>query len=434
MKRKKTAPSPRTAAALAAICAASVLLSLLFALRVQPWKQPDERAHFQYVEHLATHRSFPVLKSKAESSLYEAHQPPAYYVLAVPVYLLSRSGGEVRAMYALRVWTCLFGAGTLGFLWWLASTLFPRRPVLSLSAVAFVGLLPMHLYVASSLGNDALAGMIATATLALLVRSLRTPPAPRTALLLGALVGLGLLSKTTCLFLAPLVAARFLWLEAGRRATFRQWSANTLAAGAAALAVSGWWLGRNTLLYGDPLVLRKFNEVFVSSPHPSKFLVDYGMSLGNYLRFVAQLVFLTFWGVLGEVNDAIRRLTAIYRGDLSWDGTVGLALCAVFALATVLAALGAGMLWPEDNRDPETRPGLVLVFVGLGLVVLSFVQFNFAYFQAQARYLHPLVCGVALCFAAAPERLPTAWAQWGARILLAGGMLTAAAMDLTVWR
>ncbi|PIW19940.1 MAG: hypothetical protein COW34_02980, partial [Armatimonadetes bacterium CG17_big_fil_post_rev_8_21_14_2_50_66_6] len=98
MKRKKTAPSPRTAAALAAICAASVLLSLLFALRVQPWKQPDERAHFQYVEHLATHRSFPVLKSKAESSLYEAHQPPAYYVLAVPVYLLSRSGGEVRAM------------------------------------------------------------------------------------------------------------------------------------------------------------------------------------------------------------------------------------------------------------------------------------------------------------------------------------------------
>jgi len=152
------------------------------------------------------------------------------------------------------------------------------------------------------------------------------------------------------------------------------------------------------------------------------------------VRFVAQLTFLTFWGLFGEVNDAIHRLALVEQGSLSWDGLVCLGLCVVFAVATVLAVLGARLLWPEKTGGETTRRGLVLVLVGLALVVLNFVQFNVTYFQAQARYLYPAVGGFALFFAAGPERLPDARSQWTARFLLAAALLLAAVLDVTMWR
>lgn len=419
--------------ALAAILVVGVLLSGLFAVRILPWKQPDESAHFLYFKYLATAHRFPVLKSKAESSLYEAHQPPLYYLISLPVYAAFRGAGDIPAMYALRLWTGLFGVGTLWFVWWLAQGLFPRRPVLCLSATAFVALLPMHLYIVSSVGNDALAGMICAATVAVLVRSLTKPVTPRLALGLGVLVGLGLLSKTTCLFLAPLVAVRFAWASPRERVSAGQWLKHTGIAVLAAAVVAGWWLTRNQMLYGDPFAVGRFNQVFIDAPHPAH-LLNKGLSLAGYVRFVMELVFLTFWGLLGEVNDAVHRLALLELGNLQTDGLLCLGLGLVFIAATALGALGARSVWPENPRGEATKRGLVLVLLGTTLVVLSFIQFNVTYIQVQARYLQPAVWGFALFFAAGPERLPTAGSRWAARFLLAAAMLVTGLLDVTVWR
>ena len=47
---------------------------------------PDEWAHFEYVEHLATRGTLPVFRPQgAPHPGYEFHQPPLYYALCAPL-------------------------------------------------------------------------------------------------------------------------------------------------------------------------------------------------------------------------------------------------------------------------------------------------------------------------------------------------------------
>jgi hypothetical protein len=93
---------------LPAILLAYLLLGTLYAVHTPAWQAPDEPAHYNYIQYLAEQRRFPILKPgdfpaqyleeiKAahfppEMSIapirYEYHQPPLYYLLAVPVYRL----------------------------------------------------------------------------------------------------------------------------------------------------------------------------------------------------------------------------------------------------------------------------------------------------------------------------------------------------------
>ena len=88
----------------------------LFATRIPAWQVPDEPAHYNYVRQLAQTGQFPVLEPSDwnanfsapgpeqrnvayETLTYEDHQPPLFYVLAVPVFNLT--GGS---LIALRLW------------------------------------------------------------------------------------------------------------------------------------------------------------------------------------------------------------------------------------------------------------------------------------------------------------------------------------------
>src|SRR5437667_339291 len=74
-------------AALWSILALFLLLALGYNRATPFGAPPDERPHALYVEHLVSHGTLPVLR-REQRDAYEAHQPPLYYLLAVP----SRSG------------------------------------------------------------------------------------------------------------------------------------------------------------------------------------------------------------------------------------------------------------------------------------------------------------------------------------------------------
>jgi len=392
---------------------------------------PDEGAHFQYVAYVAREWRLPKFEGYAGVG-YEAHQPPLYYFLAAVVYALT--GGEGKAV---RLLSTACSAGVVWLVWLTLRRLAPERPLLALAGMGFAAFLPMHIAIGSAVGNDALTNLLFAAVLyALLVNlsrasgsetltpspsptawargvgahgatdpsPLHIPPLPPAGegeggegktrlLLLPILTGLTLLTKATGILLIPImllgvvVAAR---LQSGR------WGA---AFGAATLAlvitllVSGWWLVRNHILYGDPLLQRTFLEVFAGTAKAQDF-INQGMTWGQYARLVADWTFRSFWFAYGIPETARTGLPNFLPSSVY----VGLGVLTLGAVVGFVLRL----------REPSplwVRVWLLLAGLCLLLTLVSFVLFVRVFFQTQGRYFYPALLPISVFWALGWERL-----------------------------
>ena len=390
---------------------------------------PDEGAHFQYVAYVAREWRLPKFEGYAGVG-YEAHQPPLYYFLAAVVYALT--GGEGKAM---RLLSTLCSAGVVWLVWLTLRRLAPERPLLALTGMGFAAFLPMHIAIGSAVGNDALTNLLFAAVLyALLVHLSRasgsealTPSpsptlwergvgahrcAPLSAfllsrfagegvggegktrlLLLPVLTGLTLLTKATGILLIPImllgviVAAR---LQSGRWA--RALGAATLAL-VMTLLVSGWWLARNYILYGDPLLQRTFLEVFAGTAKAQDF-INQGLSWGQYARLVADWTFRSFWFAYGMPETARTGLPNFLPDSVY--------------LGLGVLTLGAAVGFVLRLREPSpswARVWLLLAGLCLLLTLVSFVLFVRVFFQTQGRYFYPALLPISVFWAIGWERL-----------------------------
>ncbi|MEA3459990.1 MAG: glycosyltransferase family 39 protein, partial [Chloroflexota bacterium] len=280
---------------LALIILAYFVLGALYAALTPPWQAPDEPAHYNYVKYLAENRRFPVLQMgdypheyleeiKArrfppDMSIapirYEFHQPPLYYILATPVYLLF--GGE---LLPLRLLSVLLGSALLYVAYRLVRELFPNEEELALwnrystglalGTAAFVAFVPMHVAMTAAVNNDALAELILASVLWMLVRYVGK--SEKQLIGLGVLMGLGLLTKTTAYIAIPLALLAAL-LSFGRRSLRR-----CLLPACCSLLIALPWFVRNVLVYGDLdlLGLKSHDAVVVGQPRTSEWLSLYG--------------------------------------------------------------------------------------------------------------------------------------------------------------
>jgi 4-amino-4-deoxy-L-arabinose transferase-like glycosyltransferase len=380
---------------------------------------PDEGAHFQYVAYVAREWRLPKFEGYAGVG-YEAHQPPLYYLLAAVVYTLT--GGEGKAV---RLLSTLCSAGVVWLVWLTLRRLAPERPLLALAGMGFAAFLPMHIAIGSAVGNDALTNLLFAATLyGLLVNLSNTaelyppPDLPRQRgrnpdslpvdgegrgggkggeylhwLRIPLLVGLTILTKATGILLIPImllgviVAAR---LQSGRWA--RALGAATLAL-VMTLLVSGWWLARNYILYGDPLLQRTFLEVFAGTAKAQDF-INQGMTWGQYAQLVADWTFRSFWFAYGAPDTARTGLPNFL------PSSVYLGLGAL----TLGAAVGFGLRLREPSPS-WARVWLLLAGLCLVLTLVSFVLFVRVFFQTQGRYFYPALLPISVFWALGWERL-----------------------------
>jgi len=148
-----------------------LIIAGLYAIYTPDWQAPDEPAHYNYISQLAE-GNFPVIEvgdyDQAYQSLvvsskfdpqysvepfeYEDYQPPLYYLIQTPIYLLS--GGLLTA---LRLTSVILGAGVVLLAYLIGRQLFPGREWLALTAAAFVAFLPQHVAMLASVNNDSLA-------------------------------------------------------------------------------------------------------------------------------------------------------------------------------------------------------------------------------------------------------------------------------------
>ncbi len=423
-----------TAHALLFILIVHAALGTLFAIKTPPWQNPDEPAHYNYIAYVATERRLPALRMgdydetylerlKAEKFppdlsidpvRYEFHQPPLYYLLAVPVFWLSQ--GQLPA---LRLFNVFLGACVVLLVFLCARVAAPGSPHIALGAAAFTAFLPMHTALMASVNNDALAELLIAGTVLALLRWQRmgvegdADRRPACLLAAGILIGLGFLTKATAYTLLPvaLVVVIIGSIRPGRdsqNAAAKSIVQLALLIAPALLLGLPWWI-RNSLLYGnlDILGIAWHDAVVTGQPTAAAWIAENGW--GAYWERAWTFTGKSFWGVfgwLGVFMDA-RIYTTLF---------ILSALAAVGLLFRLRASVHrGGWRWASFS----TSPWMTLLLLWLATFA-AYAWYNLGFIQHQGRYLFPALPAWSLLFALGW------WAVFERRAsLTAGGILLA---------
>lgn len=438
------------------ILAVYLLAGALFATLTPDWQAPDEPAHYNYVHYLAAQSGFPELVSGCYNQTYlqqlttrrfppelsitplcyEFHQPPLYYVLAVPLFSLTYG-----SLLALRLFSVILGGGVVTLAFLIGRAIFPERPIIAYGTMVVVAFVPMHVAMLASTNNDALAELILAALLLLLIRRIMVnqPVTVASNLRLGLLLGLGLITKTTVYIAVPLIAVA-LWGEErgrlGRAAAQGQgfgWDWPEVIKQVAliyglALLIAGPWYFRNAALYGqfDILGLARHDEVVVGQLRTADFIAQVGWS--NYLREFIVTTFQSFWGQFGWM--AVPMSDRVY---------LALTLFSLIALGGVgLTIVNCQLLMVNCQLSEDNRRAVRLMGLTIGLMALGYLWYNLQFKQFQGRYLFPALIPLGLFFTIGLYIALSWLARWWlvAGLVLAGvGVLLAGSLsgDLDGW-
>ena len=411
-----------------------VALGAALLARVPMGASPDEAAHWQYIQYLVANHALPVFKAEMVPPQpgYEFHQPPLYYAVAAPGWAALPAGVQ---NYWARLVSLLCGAATLIFIWKSARLLFEDDRSIAIVATAFAALWPLHMGVSAGSNNDAMAGLWAAALFWCGARVLMRGATARDAVILGLLVGLGALTKNTVLVVGAAMLVALVWAQPAAKAPSR--IVNLLIALAVMMVIAGPWWARNTLLYGDPLVLKLFAQAAATGTPGLAQMNDAGAFVWfAYWRGMVWLIFMTAWGFFGGVNSAVDA-----TAPFNFDGPVVrqawlLPFMASFALASLAALLGWRKLRVAVELAPAQKRVLWVWFIGFVLVFLAWVQFAYGHFSGgQARYLHAALLPMCV-FGAIGWR--TVWGAGRAFNLaswtMAALLLTMTLLNLLKWR
>lgn len=348
---------------------------------------PDERQHANYVRHLMDGKGFPVLVpgSPDLGETYQSHQPPLYYVIAAGwCKLLGADPAQESGGFRLRFLNTLIGAlGLVGV--YLGAVWGLQRPELGIAAAAVYGLLPMSLALHGAASNDPLLYCLCTWGLALALKGTQQGWTLKTAVWLGLVAGLALLTKTTGLVLVPVVLLSLAYqtfTKSGVRPSPVVVATALLVPALIALP----WLLRNQSLYGDLFGITAFNAAFTGSPQAAMFIDNPAIGPQKYwLNMVVWWTLRSMVGMFGYMDIAVLEASGpdsdrFYIGVLTALMVLGL-VATLRTQARIKAA--------DEEGKPSPVPFLLLsATLGLATLVL-FVRFNLQYFQAQARYLFP---------------------------------------------
>ncbi len=419
---------------LSLIVLAYLVIGGLYAVLTPEWQVPDEPAHYNYVRQVAG-GTWPVIESgdynqaylerlksegfpsdlPVDSIQYEDHQPPLYYLLAVPVFWLTDG-----ALVPLRIFSVLLGAGIIVITYSIGQKLFPSRPIVVLTASSLVAFIPQHAAMMAGVNNDTLAELLVAAGLlcALAVLEADRPPARW---LLGLLLGSVLITKIQAYVVVPVVGLA--GVARWRRAEAREWrwlAGWLFGVYGPALVIGGLWWTRNVATYGglDWMGLERHDLVVLGQPTTAGWIAEYGL-VATLRRFV-QFTFQSFWGMFGWM--AVPMSARAYQAVGIWSAMAG----SGYVLALVAARGRGGSGSPSGRLALRASPMALLLTASTLLTVGGYLWWNLRYVQHQGRYLYPALVPLALGAGVAWEQLTHPGpARVTAAVLLLVGAVTA---------
>ncbi|WP_425956324.1 DUF2142 domain-containing protein [Xylanimonas sp. McL0601] len=316
-----------------------------------------------------------------------SQHPPLYYALGAGLLHVT---GLVDARWdqqllALRLLDVVLLAPLVPLAAWSARRLTGSTAAGAVAA-CFPLLVPQVGHILGAVNNDALVMLVGAAVTALVVRVLTGDRSLRTAAIIGAVVGIGLLTKVMAAFLLPVIALAYLLAPGGalgastesRRRALGADARRVLLTGGVALAVGGWWWVRNIVVYGtvQPVGIDRNLDDKVSE------------GLGTY------------------VVQAWRRLSRSFFGDMGW---LDLRTPQSFWLTATVLLLVLGVVALTSRAT--WRPVAVLLALPTTLTV-AILYNGWAYYQEhgllvghQGRYLFAGLAALAVVLAVAVRRL-----------------------------
>ena len=479
---------------LALILGLFMVLGVTYALTTPIFEASDELWHYPMIQHLANGNPLPVQvfdPTAVGPWKQEASQPPLYYYLGAALTfwidtsdmaqvrwlnphvdngIITADGninlaihdpdwspwqGTLLAVRIVRIYSVLLSAGTVLLTYLIAKAAIPNRPEIALGATAVNAFLPMFLFISGAVNNDNLAILLASLAIWLMVRALaecRSPladyqfPAIRYWLLLGAVIGLALLTKEGTFALLPLAWGTIfmaLWASAasemggnGRLLSLRQL---VIILGRSVLyfalllipvlLIAGWWYYRNIQLYGDFLGWNAFIAVLGSRANPASLAQLWDERVGFMM---------SFWGLFGGVNVPMPLwiytvLNGVLVAAVAGFGVYLVKEIRAWRLETAntftnLHAWIANLLYLVASRF-----GLVVCLLFSLAVVFGLVQWATTTWSSQGRLVFTAVS--ALCvllvigLAGWLPRRPARWLAGG----LGGFMFSVAALAPWLW-
>lgn len=377
---------------------------------------PDERQHANTVQWIRDGKGLPVFRPGTPDfeERYEDHQPPLYYGLAAGFAAISGAPDVAdQGAIRLRLLNCILGAATVlgvgfGVFWGL------QRQRIALCAASIAAFLPMNCAISGSISNDPLLYSLVTWAIAILARGTAQGWTLRLGALLGLLMGLSVLTKTSGLLLGPVWAITLL-------VNRQSWRPLLLAGALMGLFGLPLWL-RNQSLYGDPFTMKAFNMAFANSPTPTQMIEgpNQGDSLSYWLNWFGWWTTRSFFGVFGYMDLFMNELGNFTSGPKNPN--------LIYRLLTALFAVSAlGTLVQFSNQKEKEFSKVHLIFAtALAITALLYLGFNLKYFQAQARYLFPALLPICAAFALGwkgilGERFKLGWTVLPLALLLFNG-------------
>ncbi len=328
--------------------------------------------------------------------------PPLYYQAMATVLRVERALGggpwsADRELALLRLANAALVAPLPLLAWW-AARRFRSSGVVAVAAAVSVFAVPMLTHIGSTLNNDNLLTLCFAIAIALLAGVLRGDRSLRTAVAVGVVTALALLTKAFGIVLIPAIIVAYLLGATEERGTawrdrLRGLVAPLAAAGGAVVALAGWWYIGVRVRTGRfaPTIE---SERLTAALAPPGFAPDLADFLEEFVRNVNN----RFWGSFGWYT--IRFPT--------WLATV----CTVIVLAMVVTALipkrdeaGSSRLQRAALLVPVAALGGFVFLRAWGLYSLT-SKFQFL----QGRYLFAGLVGLLVVTAIGLHRLAGRWA------------------------
>lgn len=327
--------------------------------------------------------------------------PPLYYqamasVLRVERALLGGPSSTDRELALLRLVNAALIAPLPLLAWW-AARRFRLSETAAVTASVAVFAVPMLTHIGSTLNNDNLLTLFGSIAIALVAGVLRGDRSVRTAVLLGLVTGLAMLTKAFGIVLPPVIALAYLLgaletAEGTRARRALEAVKPLLVVGGLTLVLCGWWyvgVRARTGTFTPTVETSRLTEA-LQSP-------GFSPQVGTFLGELSRNVDNRFWGSFGWYTIRFP----------SW-----LALMATGA--TVAMVVWA--LVPRRDRSESTRLQRATFLVPLAALALLVAvrawglyaltsKFQFM----QGRYLFAGIVGLVVVVAIGVERLAARW-------------------------
>jgi hypothetical protein len=403
--------------ALAVLLIVFALVALFYSVIIPIFEGPDEDDHFRFAKFIADNRALPaqLFEPGGGSAGHQGWHPPLYYALvALVIAPIDTTDHELHlarnyaatfvgdpaccgrniyyhfdsqnfpytrtslAVHLARLLSIFFSALTVAATFFIAETIQAPssnlQSLIPLTAAAIVAFNPSFLFASALISNDAPLAALSSLVLLLWTCWLTARAAfdLKSSALVGVLIALALLTKTTALGLVPLTILVFAYL-AFRARDLRLFISTTGIFLAIILVVSGWWFARNQMLYGDPLAL-KLVQVSALFPRAGE------LTLPELFQISLPWMWQTFWG--GPT-----------------PGDFAPALLIALALFTALALIGF-TIYELRITNYELRITTFALIAWLAFLFLAQLRFITMTTGAdQGRYLFPAISVIALVLA-----------------------------------